>query len=174
MTSPADTGEVRLRRIESTADLGPATELAREFGAWASEQIRVELGIVIPAEADHPTDVLDHLLEPGGRLYVATVGGEAVGVGGLKRLTETAAEIKRMFVRPRARGLGAGRTILRQLIADAREMSYEMIYLESASFMHSAHALYRSVGFVPSDSYAGREFEGAAFDVSVCMRLPLT
>ena len=105
--------------------------------------------------------------------YVATVGGEAVGVGGLKCLSETAAEIKRMFVRPRARGLGAGRTILQQLIADAREMSYETIYLESASFMHSAHALYRSVGFVPSDSDAGREFGGAAFDVSVCMRLRL-
>jgi GNAT superfamily N-acetyltransferase len=175
MTSPADAGgEVRLRRIESTGDVAPAITLAREFGAWASEQIRVELGIVIPAEADHPTDVLDQLLESGGRLYVATAGGEAVGVGGLKRLSETAAEIKRMFVRPRARGLGAGRMILQQLIADAREMNYETIYLESAPFMHSAHALYRSVGFVPSDSYAGREFEGAAFDVSVCMRLRLT
>jgi GNAT superfamily N-acetyltransferase len=174
MTCPAVTGEVRLRRIESTADLGPAIELAREFGDWATEQIRVELGIIIPAETDHPTDVLDHLLEPGGRLYVATVGGKAVGVGGLKRLSETAAEIKRMFVRPRARGLGAGRTILRQLIADAREMNYETIYLESAPFMHSAHALYHSVGFVPTDSYPGREFEGGAVDVSVCMRLRLT
>jgi GNAT superfamily N-acetyltransferase len=161
---------VRLRRIESTADLAPATKLAREFGAWATEQIRVELGIVIPTEADHPTDVLDQLLESGGRLYVATVGGEAVGVGGLKRLSETAAEIKRMFVRPEARGFGAGRAILQQLIADARTMNCETIYLESAPFMHSAHALYRSVGFVLSDSYAGREFEGAAPYVWVCMR----
>jgi hypothetical protein len=52
-------------------------------------------------------------------------------------------------------------------------MGCETIYLESASFMHPAHALYRSVGFVPSDSYAGREFEGAAHDVSVFMRLDL-
>ena len=33
-----------------------------------------------------------------------------------------------------------------------------------------AHALYRSVGFVPSDGYPGREFEGADHDVSVFMR----
>ncbi len=40
--------------------------------------------------------------------------------------------------------------------------------------MHSAQALYRSVGFVSSGSYAGREFEGTAADVSVFIRLDLT
>jgi GNAT superfamily N-acetyltransferase len=165
--------EVRLRRIESADDLAPASALAREFGDWASERIRVELGILIPAEADHRTDVLDELLASGGRLYVAEVDGVAVGVGGLKRMSDTVGEIKRMFVRPTARGLGVGRAIIQQLIGDAREMGCEAIYLESASFMHSAHALYRSVGFVPSNSYAGREFAGVAHDVSVFMRLDL-
>jgi GNAT superfamily N-acetyltransferase len=163
--------EVHLRRIESADDLAPANELAREFGDRATEQIKVELGIVLPAEADHPIEVLDELVASGGRLYVAEVDGVVVGVGGLKRLSDSVGEIKRMFVRPAARGLGVGRAIIEQLIADAREMRFEAVYLESASFMHPAHALYRSVGFVPSDSYAGREFEGV--DVSVFMRLDL-
>lgn len=166
--------EVRLRRVESADDLAVATVLAREFGDWATERIRVELGIVIPAEADHPASVLDEVLESGGRLYVAEVDGEAVGVGGLKLLSTTAGEIKRMFVRPTARGLGVGRTVVQQLVDDARALGCETIFLESASFMHSAHALYRRVGFVSSDSYPGREFEGAAADVSVFMRLDLT
>ena len=166
-------GQVRLRRIESADELAPAAALAREFGDWATERIRVELGIVIAPE-DHPVDVLDELLESGGRLYVAEVGGEAVGVGGLKLLSDTVGEIKRMFVRPAAQGLGAGRAIVQRLIADARALGCETLVLESASFMHPAHALYRSVGFVPSDSYPGREFEGAAHDISVFMRLDLT
>ncbi len=165
--------ELRLRRIESPADLGPANALAREFGDWAGERIRVEFGIVVPAAANHPTDVLDELLAAGGRVYVAEVDGIAVGVGGLKRLTRSEGEIKRMFVRPAARGRGVARAILERLIADARELGCTTIQLESASFMHAAHALYRSVGFVPSDSYAGREFAGAAQDVSVFMRLDL-
>lgn len=148
--------------------------LAREFGDWATERIRVELGIVIPPEADHPASVLDEVLESGGRLYVAEVDGEAVGVGGLKLLSETAGEIKRMFVRPAARGLGVGRTVVTQLVDDARALGCKTIFLESASFMHTAHALYRSAGFLPSESYPGREFEGAAADVSVFMRLDLT
>ena len=166
--------QVRLRRIESTDELAPATALTREFGDWATERIRVELGIVVPAEADHPAEVLDEVLESGGRLYVAEVDGEAVGVGGLKLLSGTVGEIKRMFVRPAARGLGVGRAIVQQLIDDARALGCTTIYLESASFMHTAHALYGSVGFVPSETYEGREFEGVAHDVSVFMRLDLT
>ncbi len=164
--------DVRLRRIESTDELAPAAELAQEFGEWAVERIRVELGIAVP-DADHPTAVLDELLESGGRLYVAELGGVAVGVGGLKLLSESVGEIKRMFVRPAAQGLGVGRMIVHKLVDDARALGCKTIFLESASFMHPAHALYRSVGFVPSGAYPGREFEGAALDVSVFMRLDL-
>jgi GNAT superfamily N-acetyltransferase len=164
---------IHLRRLESEDELAPVIALAREFGDWASERIRDEFGIVIPPEKDHPTHLLNELLEPECRLYVAEVDGEAVGVGGLKRLGAGVAEIKRMYVRPAARGLGVGRAIVERLIGDARELGYETIYLESASFMHSAHKLYRSVGFVPSGSYPGREFEGADHDVSVFMRLDL-
>ena len=165
--------EVRLRRVESQAQLAPAIALARAFGDWATERIRVELGIVVPPDADHPTSVLDDLIASGGRLYVAEVRGEAVGVGGLKLLAGTVAEIKRMFVRPEARGSGVGRAIVERLVGDARELGCETVYLESASFMHAAHALYRSVGFVPSEPYAGREFEDVEHDVSIFMRLDL-
>ncbi|HZO33771.1 MAG TPA: GNAT family N-acetyltransferase [Gaiellaceae bacterium] len=164
---------VRLRRIEPRDELAPAKALARAFGDWATERIRVELGIAVPPDADHPSEVLDELLAAGGRLYLAEANGEAVGIGALKRLTETTGEIKRMYVRPDARGLGVGRALVDRLVADARELGLETVYLESASFMHAAHALYRSVGFVPSDPYPGREFEDLEHDVSVFMRLDL-
>jgi GNAT superfamily N-acetyltransferase len=165
---------VELRRLESADELAPAAILAREFGDWATERIRVELGIVVPPDADHPTSVLDDLLASGGRLYVAEVDRDVVGIGGLKLLDGRVGEIKRMYVRPEARGLGVGRAIVERLIADARELGCSAVYLESASFMHAAHALYRSVGFVPSGPYAGREFEGVEHDVSIFMRLDLS
>jgi GNAT superfamily N-acetyltransferase len=164
---------LHLRRIESRAELAPARTLAREFGDWASKQLKAQLGIAIPAEADHPTHVLDEILDSGGRLYVAEVDGEAAGIGGLKRLSPTEAEIKRMFVRPTTRGLGLGRTILCRLIDDAHQIGCETVYLESAPFMHSAHVLYQNAGFVPCEAYPGREFEGGAHDVSQFMRLDL-
>jgi hypothetical protein len=48
------------------------------------------------------------------------------------------------------------------------------LYLESASFMHGAHALYRSAGFEPSEPYPGREFEEFENQISIFMRLDLS
>jgi GNAT superfamily N-acetyltransferase len=165
---------VHLRRLESPDELAPAAALAREFGHYASEQLEAEHGIVLADELDHSPDQLEKLLESGGRLYLAEVGGEHVGIGGLKLLGDGVGEVKRMFVRPSARGLGVGRLIVEQLIADARELGCDRVVLESASFMHAAHTLYRSVGFVPTGSYAGREFEEFDHDGVVFMWLDLT
>lgn len=74
-------------------------------------------------------------------------------------MSDDVAEIKRMYVAPSARGLGVGTTILTRLIDDAREFDYGTIRLESAAFMHDAHALYRRFGFVEIEPFAGREFE---------------
>jgi GNAT superfamily N-acetyltransferase len=106
----------------SRADLAPAYALAREFGDWATRQVREQLGIVIPTDADHPTEVLDELLASGGRLYIAEIDGQPSGIGGLKLLSGSSGEIKRMLVRPTTRQRGDGRAILQQLINDAHEL----------------------------------------------------
>jgi GNAT superfamily N-acetyltransferase len=103
---------------------------------------------------------LEGSLDSGARLYLAEIDGEPVGMGALRPLAPDEAEIKRMYVRPSSRGLGVGRAILQRLIDDARTLGYRTIHLDSAPFMHEAHALYRSVGFVPSEPHEGWEFEG--------------
>jgi GNAT superfamily N-acetyltransferase len=82
-----------------------------------------------------------YLREPRARLYLAEIDGEPVGIGGLRPLSGDDAEIKRMYVRPSARGRGVGRAILQRLIDDARALGYRTIRLDSACFMHEAHAL---------------------------------
>ena len=51
---------------------------------------------------------VDELTEPAGLLLVARLRGEAIGCGALKFHDDEPAEIKRMWVSPSARGLGAG------------------------------------------------------------------
>ncbi|TDD72642.1 N-acetyltransferase [Jiangella aurantiaca] len=54
-------------------------------------------------------------------MVVARFGdGDPVGVGALKPADDATAEVRRMYVRPAARGLGVGRAILAQLVADTR------------------------------------------------------
>ena len=66
------------------------------------------------------------------------------------------------------------RRLLEQVVEDARALGYRAVRLESLDFMRSAHALYRSVGFVESGPYEG--LEGARNGVDqfeIFMRLDL-
>jgi GNAT superfamily N-acetyltransferase len=167
---------VRLRRIETDEQLEPPLVLASEYGAWALEQARLEYGIDLSSESERGLSVgLAGLLTDRGRLYLAERGDEPVGIAGLKPIDARVAEIKRMYVRPSSRGLGVGRMLLHRLLDDARELDYGLVRLESAAFMRSAHALYRSFGFEPTPPYEGREFADirAVDDISVFMALRL-
>jgi len=84
---------------------------------------------------------------PGGRFYVIRREDTNVGVGCLRRVTPSVAEIQRMYVQPHIRGVGAGRLLLQQLLSDAGAIGYEAVRLESLKFLSAAHALYKSVGF---------------------------
>lgn len=75
--------------------------------------------------------------------------GRIVGCGGLYRLGNGAAEIRKMYFLPAARGKGYGRRMLTELLQEARARGYRRVVLETASVLKEAIALYRSAGFKP-------------------------
>jgi GNAT superfamily N-acetyltransferase len=101
---------------------------------------------------------------PRGVFYLIERVGALVGMGGIRRLDDTTAEIKRMYVRASARGLGLGRTILARLLADADAFGDTRVHLDSAPFMTDAHRLYERAGFVDCPPYAGVEVSTAVHD----------
>jgi GNAT superfamily N-acetyltransferase len=62
-----------------------------------------------------------------------------------------------MYVRPEFRGKGIGRALLEALIAEAQEIGYPTVRLDSTRFMEVAHSLYRSVGFHEIEPYTESE-----------------
>jgi GNAT superfamily N-acetyltransferase len=166
---------VRLQLVRTADELGSVVLLAGEFEAWVRARIHADYGIDFEFKSERDLFLdLDGLLEPRARLYIAAINGEPVGIGGLRPLNGSEAEIKRMYVRPSSRGLGVGQAILHRLIDDARALGYRTIRLDSARFMHEAHALYRRFGFVPSSPH-NWEFENMPVlrDTAVFMRLDL-
>jgi GNAT superfamily N-acetyltransferase len=89
-------------------------------------------------------------LAPGlGTFVVARADGRAIGCGALRKLDETTAELKRMFVEPEVRGLGVAKEILDQLEATARDLGVRRLVLETGIYQAEAIALYRRAGFSP-------------------------
>jgi DNA-binding MarR family transcriptional regulator/GNAT superfamily N-acetyltransferase len=87
------------------------------------------------------------LRPPHGLFLVARLHGEPVGCAGLKLPPGAPAEVKRMWVAPRARGLGLGRRFLAELEAEAARHGSDVLRLDTNKALSAAIGLYRSYGF---------------------------
>jgi ribosomal protein S18 acetylase RimI-like enzyme len=96
---------------------------------------------------DDLRSVRESYLDVGGEFLIGVVDGEVVAMGALRRLSATAAEIKRMRVDVRYQRQGFGRTILARLEGRARELGYRTLRLDTTVSQVPAQHLYRSSGY---------------------------
>lgn len=85
---------------------------------------------------------------PAGRLWLARVDGAVVGCIGLRPHDGDTCEMKRLYLRPGARGLGLGRRLAELSVAAAREIGYRTMRLDTVPKLQTAIALYRDMGFL--------------------------
>jgi len=101
---------------------------------------------------------------PGGRLLLAYDDEQVLGCIALRRHDDVTCEMKRLFLRPAARGKGAGRILVDQILAAAREIGYQRMVLDTVpGSMDKAIALYRSIGFREISAYYQSPVPGALF-----------
>ena len=89
--------------------------------------------------------------------------GALLGSAAVKHLPDGAAELKRVYVRPPARGTGLGRRLAEAAIDRARELGYEAIRLDTLPQMEAARALYASLGFEPCEPWVDHPIPGVLF-----------
>jgi putative acetyltransferase len=99
-----------------------------------------------PPESNHLLGI-DELLKPDIRFFVARRGGRAFGCGALKLEADRTAEVKRVYVDPAARGLGAGKALLRAIVDEAGRSAVALLRLETGIHQPEAIGLFQSCGF---------------------------
>lgn len=101
---------------------------------------------------------------PRGRLLLAWDETEAVGCVALRPLdVDNACEMKRLYVRPQARGAQLGRSLAERICQEARTAGYARICLDSLPTMTAAIRLYETLGFQEIEPYVFNPVPGAVY-----------
>lgn len=97
---------------------------------------------------------IDLFMPPDGRLYLARDrDGALVGCGSLKSIGGGKGELKRLFVRPAARGTGLGRHLVERRIQDARDMGLRELLVDTVGTNVEMRGLYSKLGFTEIEFY---------------------
>jgi ribosomal protein S18 acetylase RimI-like enzyme len=97
-------------------------------------------------------------------LLVARDGdGELVGSVAVRRLPDGSGELKRLYVRPTARGTGLGKTLAAAAVERARELGFTLLRLDTLPAMDAARGIYASLGFRSAERYSDNPIPGVLF-----------
>lgn len=164
-----------ITRAETPEDLDAVRGLIREFFAFAMDELEPER----PEGAPPPpvfagldaelAGLPGRFAAPKGCLLLARLDGAPAGCVAFFGQDDTTMEVKRMFVRPEARGRGVGAELVAALLTEARAAGFTRHVLSTHHKLHAAQALYRRAGFreVPCSVVSPT----AMPDIEVCMEL---
>lgn len=138
-------------------DLPEVRRLFREY----ADSIDVDLGF--QGFEEELAGLPGKYAPPSGRLLIAWKDGTAVGCVALRQIDERTAEMKRLYVRPEARGEKLGRRLAERICNEARSAGYSRICLDTLPTMLSALQLYQSLGFVAIEPYVFNPIPGTKF-----------
>lgn len=144
-------------RSATHADIPHVRQMLTEYLAWigldlAFQEIDAELSSL-------PGDYAP----PRGAMFVVVQDNRHLAMIALRPFDGSIAEMKRLFVRPEARGRGLARQLIARLCDEARRLDYSEIRLDTLPMMGDAQALYESLGFTDIEPYYETPIAGTRF-----------
>jgi len=147
---------VAVEEITTVDEVRSQVEILRDYLNYVCNDLRLNADIDIDPEP-LLADILSNaetFVPPLGAAYVAKDDeGDVVGIGFMRPVGGDAFEIKRVFVRRKARGLGAGKALMNALMDRARSEGASEMLLDSSKTLSEAIGLYEKLGFTYTDPY---------------------
>ncbi len=157
--------EKQITLVSSAEHISEMKELIREYTDTIIDEGGEEVKACLASQ--HLEDELEQLNikygEPSGRMYIAKLNGEIAGCVSITRNDDQYCEIKRLYVRPVYRGKGISRVLFEKAIAEARDIGYSYMRLDTFPFMERAIKMYENRGFYRIERYNDNPAVSAVF-----------
>lgn len=153
-----------IKQAETQTEIDAARILFREYESWLG------LDLCFQGFEAELAALPGKYAPPGGRLLLAYRNSQLAGCIAMRKLADGICEMKRLFVRDEFRGKQIGVALIERLIADAREIGYQRMRLDTyPPKMGKAVSLYESHGFVPIPPYYQNPYDGVLFmEIDLC------
>jgi putative acetyltransferase len=144
--------------VESPAQVAQARELFLEYAQ--------SLGVNLCFQnfEQELAGLPGHYAPPDGRLLLAEYEGQLAGCVALHQWEPGVCEMKRLYLSPPFRGKGLGRVMAEKAIAEARNIGYQYMRLDTIEpIMKDAVEMYRKLGFREIAPYRPNPIAGAMY-----------
>ena len=109
------------------------------------------------------SDLSAQYSEPSGCIIICYKKNLPVGCVGIRKFKGDVCEMKRLYLRPEARGKGIGRVLANKITEKAKEFGYKKMQLDTLETMKEAISLYKSIGFKEISPYRFNPLEGVIY-----------
>lgn len=144
--------------VRTDEDIKATKELFHEYTQWLNIDLNFQFFATemasFPGKYTPPT---------GELLLARTTDGNPAGCAALRPLSGDICEMKRLFVKDSAKGLGIGKALALALIQAAKVLGYRYMRLDSLPRMNAALKLYRVLGFTDIEAYYETPLEDTVF-----------
>ena len=149
---------MNLNQASSPEEIEQARELFEEYAAW------LQIDLCFQSFDKELAGLPGQYALPDGRLLLAFEDDQLAGCVALRKIGEGTCEMKRLFLRSQFRGKGLGRKLAETIIAEARQIGYERMRLDTLpGRMDQAIKLYRALGFKEIPAYYHNPVPDATF-----------
>ena len=114
----------------------------------------------LAAELD---DIAEKYTSPNGALLVAVENDSIFGMVAYHKLNDKQCEMKRLYVRPEARGKHLGELLVKGIIERAVLNGYEEMVLDTITPLQTAITLYHKMGFEICAPYYNNPMSDAVY-----------
>jgi carbonic anhydrase len=138
-------------------DYEAARELFVEYADWLG------VDLCFQGFSEELTKLRQTYGSPEGCLILARDKARVVGCVGVRRVSESTCEMKRLFVRSDFRGTGLGKRLASEAINASVRLGYGRMVLDTLENMTAARNLYTSLGFEETEAYYRNPLPGVRY-----------